>query len=159
MPRLPVDGKKVQEFRVTLGQYERERIDTLVTGLTIRNVGQPLVALLSDVSALLALLGIADVLGIIDLRKILERVGGEFAGWIDDTAGGLYDNYEDAKSAYDTIADAIQGPEVAGVPTGIVGSYFEYQLNTSEKLAVWAYTSLRSGLGGLAGKVGGGGLA
>lgn len=55
MPRLPVDGKKVQEFRVTLGQFERERIDTLITAMAINRISTPLVALLSDVSALSAL--------------------------------------------------------------------------------------------------------
>ena len=52
MPRLPVDGKKVQEFRITLGTFERERVDTLITALTFNKVSTPLVALLSDVSAM-----------------------------------------------------------------------------------------------------------
>ena len=55
MPRLPVDGKKVQEFRLTLGTFERERIDTLITALAINRISTPVVALLSDVSALSAL--------------------------------------------------------------------------------------------------------
>ena len=50
--RLPVDGKKVQEFRITLGTFERDRLDTLITGLTVKNVTNPLVALISDISAL-----------------------------------------------------------------------------------------------------------
>ena len=50
MPRLPVDN--VQEFRVTLGQYERERLDTIITALTINKIGSPVIALLSDVSAM-----------------------------------------------------------------------------------------------------------
>lgn len=50
--RLPVDGKKVQEFRITLGTFERDRLDTLITGLTVKNVANPFVALISDVSAL-----------------------------------------------------------------------------------------------------------
>tara|TARA_R110000772_G_scaffold267707_1_gene392274 strand:+ start:2902 stop:3309 length:408 start_codon:yes stop_codon:yes gene_type:complete len=52
MPRLPVDGKKVQEFRITLGTFERERVDTLISALTFNKVSTPLVALLSDVSAM-----------------------------------------------------------------------------------------------------------
>tara|TARA_R110000823_G_scaffold243173_1_gene367463 strand:- start:80 stop:472 length:393 start_codon:yes stop_codon:yes gene_type:complete len=50
--RLPVDGKKVQEFRITLGTFERDRLDTLITGLTVKNVANPFVALISDISAL-----------------------------------------------------------------------------------------------------------
>jgi|TARA_R110000824_G_scaffold286710_1_gene474857 hypothetical protein len=50
--RLPVDGKKVQEFRITLGTFERDRLDTLITGLTVKNIANPFVALISDVSAM-----------------------------------------------------------------------------------------------------------
>ena len=52
MPRLPVDGKKVQEIRFTLGTFERTQLETLVTGLTVKNVANPIVNLISDVSAL-----------------------------------------------------------------------------------------------------------
>jgi len=55
VPRLPVDGKRVIEHRVSLSGFERQQIDTLITGLTVRNVGQPIIALLSDASALAAL--------------------------------------------------------------------------------------------------------
>lgn len=40
MPRLPVDGKKVVEHRITLGTYEREQLNRFVDGLQIRNIGQ-----------------------------------------------------------------------------------------------------------------------
>lgn len=40
MPRLPVDGKKVIEHRITLGTYEREQLNRMVDGLQIRNIGQ-----------------------------------------------------------------------------------------------------------------------
>jgi len=56
VPRLPIDGTKVKEFRLTLGTFERERIDTLITAIAINRVSTPLVALLSDVSAYLLLL-------------------------------------------------------------------------------------------------------
>ena len=52
MPRLTVDGKKVQEIRFTLGTFERTQLETLVTGLTVKNVANPIVNLISDVSAL-----------------------------------------------------------------------------------------------------------
>ena len=50
--RLPVDGKKVSELRLTLGTFERNQLDTLVTGLTVKNVANPFVNLISDISAL-----------------------------------------------------------------------------------------------------------
>ena len=40
MPRLPVDGTRVKEFRVTLGSYERQQLERLIDGLQIRNIGQ-----------------------------------------------------------------------------------------------------------------------
>jgi len=55
VPRLPIDGTKVKELRLTLGTFERERIDTLITAIAINRVSTPLVALLSDVSALSAI--------------------------------------------------------------------------------------------------------
>ena len=55
MPRLPVDGKKVSEFRLTLGTFERERLDTLITAISINRVANPIVSLLGDPIALAAL--------------------------------------------------------------------------------------------------------
>ena len=55
MPRLPVDGKKVQEIRFTLGTFERERLDTLITGITFNRVANPIVSLMGDPVALAAL--------------------------------------------------------------------------------------------------------
>jgi len=40
LPRLPVDGNKVIEHRITLGTYEREQLNRMVDGLQIRNIGQ-----------------------------------------------------------------------------------------------------------------------
>ena len=81
MPRLPVDGKKVQEFRLTLGTFERERIDTLITAIAINRVSTPLVALLSDVSALSALA----------LAYGYYKYGDEFKSFMKDN----YDNLGD----------------------------------------------------------------
>ena len=39
MPRLPVDGKKVIEYRITLGTYERDQLSRLIDGVQIRNIG------------------------------------------------------------------------------------------------------------------------
>ena len=40
MPRLPVDGTKVKELRVTLGSYERQQLERFIDGMQIRNIGQ-----------------------------------------------------------------------------------------------------------------------
>ena len=36
--RLPVDGKKVQEFRITLGTFERQQLESLVTAVQVERI-------------------------------------------------------------------------------------------------------------------------
>tara|TARA_R110000764_G_C10786638_1_gene356961 strand:- start:150 stop:518 length:369 start_codon:yes stop_codon:yes gene_type:complete len=36
--RLPVDGKKVQEYRITLGTFERQQLETLVTAVQVERI-------------------------------------------------------------------------------------------------------------------------
>lgn len=95
MPRLPVDGKKVIEYRVTLGSYERERLDRLVTSLQVKNIGQPVVALMSDISGMAVLLyGLSEVIG-------FKFQAPEFV----DDAGDLVKSFSDQlKEAADTLA-------------------------------------------------------
>ena len=52
MPRLPVDGTKVVEHRVTLGGKERELLESAMTAYSFRNISQPVINLISDNSAL-----------------------------------------------------------------------------------------------------------
>jgi len=157
MPRLPVDGKKVIEHRYTLGQYEREQLDTLITGITVRNVGTPITNVMGNPFAILSLVALAEAFGLIDLTGVIKRLGEAFQQWVKDTKDGAFETPQAAEDAFNLIADGVglvTGPEVGGVNTGIVGSYFQYQLNATEKLAVWVYTSLGnipftpSGLGG-----------
>ena len=86
MPRLPIDGTKVKEFRLTLGTFERERIDTLITAIAINRVSTPLVALLSDVSALSA----------IALAYGYFKYGEDFKSFMKDS----YDNLGDLVSDF-----------------------------------------------------------
>lgn len=54
MPRLPVDGKKVIEYRITLGTYEREQLNRYVDGLQVRNIGTGLGAATDPLEAFLS---------------------------------------------------------------------------------------------------------
>jgi hypothetical protein len=54
MPRLPVDGKKVVEHRITLGTKERELLDSALGAYQFNRVATPIVAGLSDISFLIA---------------------------------------------------------------------------------------------------------
>lgn len=62
MPRLPVDGKKVIEHRITLGTKERELLQDLATSYRIGQVFEPSVDLLKDASALYAVAVIFEVI-------------------------------------------------------------------------------------------------
>jgi len=62
VPRLPVDGKKVIEHRITLGTKERELLQDLSTSYRIGQVFDPTVDLLKDASALYALAVIFEVI-------------------------------------------------------------------------------------------------
>jgi hypothetical protein len=93
MPRLPVDGKKVIEHRITLGGIEREALKSLATSARITSIagedglvnelqyGEELIAKLATIGFLLELLGVTDVLDFDDDAKakameIKQKIGG-----------------------------------------------------------------------------------
>ena len=39
MPRLPVDGNKVVEHRITLGTFERQQVERFIDGMQVKNIG------------------------------------------------------------------------------------------------------------------------
>ena len=74
MPRLPVDGTKVIEHRITFGTLERDQISELVNAIqaqkytqAIENVANPIVDVLKDASALYAIVTLIEVYTDIDL--------------------------------------------------------------------------------------------
>jgi hypothetical protein len=81
MPRLPVDGKRVIEHRITLGGKERELLADLATSYRIDSIsgndsvvevlgdGTKVIAALGTLGALLELLGITDVFDFDDELK------------------------------------------------------------------------------------------
>ena len=129
MPRLPVDGKKVVEHRITLGTYEREELDTFVTGVTVRNVGDPFVALMSDVSALVAITTLLEALGVIDLT-----------GWAWSGATGIFDAlkegvFESIPEYIDAALNSIAGEfgiSIEGVPVKLTPAILSQGLSEFE---------------------------
>ena len=55
MPRLPVDGKKVIEHRITLGTKERQLLDQAVNAYQFNAISTPVVAGASDISFMVVL--------------------------------------------------------------------------------------------------------
>jgi len=83
MPRLPVDGKRVIEHRITLGGKERELLADIATSYRIDAFsgndsmvevladGTQVIAALGTIGAILELLGITDVFDFDDELKAI----------------------------------------------------------------------------------------
>ena len=81
MPRLPVDGKKVIEHRITLGGVERESLKSLARSYRIQSLGgddglvseleygEELIGKLAAIGFLLELVGITDIFDFDDEAK------------------------------------------------------------------------------------------
>ena len=88
MTKKKVD--QVIEYRISLQDKQSEQLDTIIAAFAFNKVGTPLVALLSDVSAMLVITGLLEALGVIDVDKGILR----------EIADGIYENYGDAMKAY-----------------------------------------------------------
>ena len=114
MPKVKPDN--VVRHEIVLGRADRELLEGAIAAYQINRISTPLVALLSDASALLALAAILEATGIIDfipnsIRQNLEE--------------GLYGTYQEltdaiaqAQQVAQDISDAAQ--EAAAVPGAIV---------------------------------------
>tara|TARA_Y100000401_G_C8315871_1_gene222385 strand:- start:360 stop:746 length:387 start_codon:yes stop_codon:yes gene_type:complete len=75
MPRLPVDGKKVIEYRITLGGIEREALKSLATSARISSLAGDDGILdelgsIDNITAKLAVIGfVLEILGITDVAN------------------------------------------------------------------------------------------
>lgn len=65
MPKLP--PTQIVVHRIEFQQKEREVLESLAASLTVRNLAEPAVALLSDTTALVALAGILEMAGVTDI--------------------------------------------------------------------------------------------
>jgi len=61
MPRLPVDGKKVVEHRITFGTKERDMMESALAAFQFNRIASPVVAGMSDVSFMLVLGGLLAI--------------------------------------------------------------------------------------------------
>lgn len=96
MPRRKPDRVDVTRFE--LGTKERELVESLIFGLQIKNIGTPVVALLSDASAMLIVaaslsyIGLnVDVTGLTNSADIVQ----EIIGTIESTREELTDEIDD----------------------------------------------------------------
>ena len=60
MPRKPTE--KVIEYRITMGDWERTRVDGLMAGIQFNQIATPIVSLMKDVTGMAALYIILNAL-------------------------------------------------------------------------------------------------
>ena len=123
---------QVIEYRISLQDKLNEQVDSALAAYQINKVATPLVALLSDTSAMLLITGLLEATGVIDLDKgILREIG-----------DGLYENYGDAMKAYlmDPVDLAINPLDLG---TGLPMDIAEKAAPTVIKAWVWMMTTGR----------------
>ena len=120
MPRLPVDGKKVIEHRITLGSKERQLLDNVATSYSINKIATPLVSLISDVSALAFLTSI----------YIAYKYGPDKIEWLKDKYESVEELAKDVTTIVEseTVGKIIEGQRVYETleeyPGGALGALF-----------------------------------
>ena len=72
MPKPKPD--EIVRHEIVLGRTEREMMETVIAGITFNRVATPTVALLSDASALAAIVLILEATGVIDLDLSLIHI-------------------------------------------------------------------------------------
>jgi len=123
---------QVIEYRVSLQDKQSEQLDSMIAAYQINKVATPLVALLSDASAMLLITGLLEATGVIDLDKGILR----------EIADGVYENYGDAMKAFllDPV-DLVINPLDLG--TGLPMDIAEKAAPTVVKAWVWLMTTGR----------------
>ena len=114
MPKVKPDN--VVRHEIVLGRADRELLEGAIAAYQINKISTPLVALLSDVSALLALATILEAAGIIDFIPNSIRQGIE---------EGLYSSYQEILDAIDQAQQIAQdaydaAEEAAAIPGAVI---------------------------------------
>jgi hypothetical protein len=123
---------QVIEYRVSLQDKQSEQLDSMIAAYQVNKIATPLVALLSDASAMLLITGMLEATGVIDLDKgILRQI-----------SDGLYENYGDAMKAIllDPVDLAINPLDIG---TGLPMDVAEKAAPTIVKAWVWLMTTGR----------------
>lgn len=116
MPKVKPD--EVIRHEIVLGRTEREMFETIVAGITFNRIATPTVALLSDVSALSAIILILEATGVIDLDR------GIFGEVLDKLSAGGYATYQELQDAAEEALAAYEaGIEFAQDPLGAKKRY------------------------------------
>lgn len=102
---------QIIRHEIVMGRTEREMLETVIAGVTFNKVATPTVALLSDVSALSAIILILEATGVIDLDK------GIFGELLDQLNAGAFSTFQELQDAAEkAIAAAEAAAEFAEDP-------------------------------------------
>ena len=122
MPRLPVDGKKVKEFRITLGSFERTLLQELATSLRIASFSpSTILETLEDPTKIIQIAySVATILEIFGFETGLPTAGDlpEVLEWF--TKRGLKQDQavsESNPTPFQVLKDLLTG-ELGGYPGG-----------------------------------------
>jgi len=96
--------KEIIEHRVTLGSYERERLDSLTMAWGFGRVATPIVNVMSNPWALLSLFGFMEAAGIINIRQWIKD-NTPLDEWYSTLSDGLFASYDAAMAALDELED------------------------------------------------------
>ena len=96
--RLPVDGKKVIEHRISLGTFERNMLSDFVATRSFQNVATPIINLMKDVS------------GMATLYLILNFM---FPNW------SLGINFDEVPEGDNGLWDYLELQNIAGTAVGV----------------------------------------
>ena len=108
MPRLPVDGKKGVEHRITLGTKEREMVQQFVSSNSFNKIATPTVDLLNDVTGMIAVVAIfSAVTGI-----VVELSGVNTVEELEKAVKQAYKNWRIQKNAEYVAYRAAQGDPI-----------------------------------------------
>jgi len=122
LPRLPVDGKKVVEHRITFGTKERDLAEGALAAYQFNKIVTPVVAALSDVSFLLFAGGVLAAYKYIDETTWNQLTGGiaQTAGTAEEAALSII---EAGQSAYAVAQEAREGVEFVWSNATILGIF------------------------------------
>ena len=130
MPRKP--SERIVTHRIELSPWERERFDTLVGGWTFNRISSPLVEFLSEPKAILALVGLLEAAGVLNIREWVKD-NTYLDEWYNAVVNGLFSGWEDALAALDDIQNFLDDPVDAVDPVGRTKVNFN-------SLKLWAYS-------------------
>ena len=109
-PKVKPDN--VVRHEIVLGRADRELLEGAIAAYQINRISTPLVALLSDASALLALAAILEATGIIDFipNSIRQNLEDGLYGTYQELTDAIASAQQVAQDAYDTAVEISEAP-------------------------------------------------